>query len=116
MWQSKKLAYLQQRVVFITPDEITDEQSEYLDGWVRFKYDTLQWETDNTNPRLDKNQEVLKMVSYEEIKIRRGDRVKVGNDIFNVTRVVEKIDEQHEKFVTLNPRTKRFRYKEITLE
>lgn len=116
MWKAKRIAFLQQRVEFITPDEITDEINEYLDGWVRFEFDTLQYEVDNNNPRLDKDQERLVMTSYAEITVKRGDRIRIGEEVFNVAKVVEKVDSEHERFVVLNSRTKRFKYKEITLE
>lgn len=116
MWQTKRIAYLQQKKLPLSPDEIYKEQVEYLDGEVRFEYDTLQWEVENNNPRLNKDQERLVMTSYDEVEVNRGDRIRVGRKVYSVQKVTERVESEHERFSALNENTKRFTYKEIILQ
>lgn len=111
-----RTAYLYQKAIAYTHDDIKNEERQFLPGAIPFRYLSLK-EQQVKEGKIAREKNTFIMYTRANVDFKSGDAVKVNNQLYSIIDVILTIDEKHQVFIERNPNARqRLETKELVLK
>lgn len=111
-----RTALLFQKKIAYDDDDIVNEEREYLEGAIPFRYLAL-YRKQFKEGKFAKEKNTYVMRTQADVDFKAGDTIKVGTILYSIMDVDFKVDPKHQTFLERNPNaTERLTVKELILK